>query len=204
MKLIHDETKATLTKMAEQMKNQYDKKKKAAIKYQIRDKVWLDTTNLCLTRPKKKLDNKRISPFTILEKHGLSAYKLKLSPAWKIYSVFNETLLTTYIPPTFPNQRQEPLPPPDIIDNEEEYEVEAILDHKTHKVYGRAGEPSNTVTDYLVKWKGYGMEEHKWTKESELGQAQEAIANYLKSREGSIQVQAVFVQPNTMTFILDS
>ncbi|SJL04865.1 uncharacterized protein ARMOST_08236 [Armillaria ostoyae] len=198
MKLIHDKTKAALTKVAEQMKTQYDKKKRTAVEYQTGDKVWLDTTNLHLARPKKKLDDKRVGPFVIQEKRGLSAYKLKLPPTWKIYPVFNETLLTPYITPTFPNQQQEPPPPPDLIDDEPEYEVEAILDHKTRKTCGpkdpKMGKFTTVmVTDYLVKWKGYGMEEHKWTKESELSHAKEAIADYLKSRKGTISVQAVVV-----------
>ncbi|SJL18732.1 uncharacterized protein ARMOST_22332 [Armillaria ostoyae] len=207
MKLIHDETKAALTKVAEQMKTQYDKKKKAAITYQPGDKVWLDTTNLHLARPKKKLNDKRVGPFTILEKRGLSAYKLKLPLAWKIYPVFNETLLTPYIAPTFSNQQQDPPPPPDIINDEPEYEVEAIINHKTRKVRGQRDKETgkyttNIVTDYLVKWKGYGREEEKWTKESELDHAKEAIADYLKTIQGTVTVQAMVVK-NTKTDNID-
>ncbi|SJL15094.1 uncharacterized protein ARMOST_18576 [Armillaria ostoyae] len=210
MKLIHDETKAALTKAAEQMKAQYDKKK-AAITYQPGDKVWLDTTNLHLARPKKKLDDKRVGPFTILEKRGLSAYKLKLPLTWKIYPVFNETLLNPYIAPTFSNQQREPPPPPDIINDEPEYEVEAIINHKTRKVRGQKDKETgkyttNIVTDYLVKWKGYGKED-KWTKESELGHAEEAISDYLKTIQGTVTVQAVVAKTDNLdapTFILNS
>ncbi|SJL12749.1 uncharacterized protein ARMOST_16180 [Armillaria ostoyae] len=133
MKLIHDKTKTALEKVAVQMKNQYDKKKKAVVEYQIGDKVWLNTTNLHLARPKKKLDDKRVSPFLILEKHGLSAYKLKLPPTWKIYPVFNKTLLTAYVAPTFLNQKQDPPPAPNIINDKEQYEIDTILDHKLRK-----------------------------------------------------------------------
>ncbi len=58
MTRIHEETKVALEKATEQMKKQYDKKKSPAIDYQVGDKVWLDTTNLKLACPKKKLDNK--------------------------------------------------------------------------------------------------------------------------------------------------
>ncbi|SJL01309.1 uncharacterized protein ARMOST_04629 [Armillaria ostoyae] len=146
MKLIHDETKAALTKAAEQMKTQYNKKKRTAVEYQTRDK----------------------------------------------------TLLTPYVSPTFTNQQRELPPPPDLIDDKPEYEVEAILDHKNRKTRGlkdlKTGKFTTIiVTDYLVKWKGYGTEEHKWTKESELNHAKEAIADYLKSRKGAVSVQAVVV-----------
>ncbi|SJL07042.1 uncharacterized protein ARMOST_10385 [Armillaria ostoyae] len=215
MKLIHDETKAALEKVAVQMKNQYDKKKKTAVKYQIGDKVWLDTTNLHLPRPKKKLDDKHVGPFLILEKRGLSAYKLKLPTTWKIYPVFNETLLTPYVAPIFANQKQNPPPPPDIIDDEEQYKIDTILDHKLRKVHGpkdpKMGKyTTNTVTDYLVTWKGYGTEENKWTKESELGNAKEAIAKYWKGRKDTITVQAIVVDnikandSGSPTFILNS
>ncbi|SJL06708.1 uncharacterized protein ARMOST_10050 [Armillaria ostoyae] len=214
MKLIHDETKVALEKAAAQMKNQYDKKKKAAIEYQTRDKVWLDTTNLHLARPKKKLNDKRVGPFLILEKRGPSAYKLKLPPTWKIYPVFNETLLTPYVAPTFNNQKHNPPPPPDIINDKEQYEIDTILDHKTHKVRGpndpETGErTTGTATTYLISWKGYGKEENQWTKESELGYAKEAIAEYWKNRRDTITVQAIVVDNradgnNTPTFILNS
>ncbi|SJL13412.1 uncharacterized protein ARMOST_16855 [Armillaria ostoyae] len=199
MKHIHDETKTALEKVAIQMKNQYDKKKKATIEYQIGDKVWLNTTNLHLARPKKKLDDKR------------------LPQTWKIYPVFNETLLMPYIAPTFANQKQNPPPPPNIVNDKEQYEIDTILDHKPRKVRGpkdpETGKyTTRTVTDYLVAWKGYGKEENQWTKESELGYAKEAIAKYWKNRKDAITIQAAVVNANDIKadgsyspiFILDS
>ncbi len=61
MQKIHEEAKRALEKAADQMKAQYDKKKRPAVEYQVGDKVWLDTTNLSLPRPKKKLaDNAQV------------------------------------------------------------------------------------------------------------------------------------------------
>ncbi len=136
MSQIHTETHNALEKTAENMKRQYDKKKQKACNYQVGDKVWLDTTNLHLPRPKKKLDDKRVGPFTILDKAGASAYKLKLPPHWKIHPCFNEKLLTPYILPTFPNQEVLPPPPPDLINDEEEFEIKEILDSKPHTIHG--------------------------------------------------------------------
>ncbi len=66
MQKIHGEAKRALEKAADQMKAQYDKKKRPAVEYQVGDKVWLDTTNLSLPRPKKKLadnhDQRKNSP----------------------------------------------------------------------------------------------------------------------------------------------
>lgn len=77
MQKFHDETKHSLEKVAKQMKQQYDKKKKAAVEYQPGDKVWLDTSNLHLPWS-KKLDDKRTGPFEDIVKKGASAYTLKL------------------------------------------------------------------------------------------------------------------------------
>ncbi len=48
MQEIHATAKKSLEKAALQMKAQYDKKKRPAIKYKLGDKVWLDTTHLHL------------------------------------------------------------------------------------------------------------------------------------------------------------
>ncbi|SJL16931.1 uncharacterized protein ARMOST_20463 [Armillaria ostoyae] len=173
MTQIHKETETTLEKAAECMKTQYDKHTHPTKEYDIGDLVWLDTTNLHLPRPKKKLDNKHVGPFKILKKTGTSAYKLKLPPHWKIHPHFNEKLLTPYVPPSFPNQEQPPPPPPDLIDNKEQWEIEEVLDSKTHK------------------WKGWTHEHNSWVTEKEMGNAKEAIAEYIKKTKHSERVAIV-------------
>ena len=86
------------------------------------------------------------------EKVGPAGYRLKLPQAWHINWVFNEVLLTPFVPPSFPSQDQPPPPPPTIDDDHLEYEVEVILNVK--KV-GRG-------VKYLVKWAGYPVEENTW------------------------------------------
>ena len=100
----------------------------------------------------KKLDNKCAGPFTIEEKVGPAGYCLKLPQAWHIHQVFNELLLTLFLPPSFPSQNPPPPPPPTIEDDHLEYEVEAILNVK--KV--------GWGVKYLVKWLGYPVEENTW------------------------------------------
>ncbi len=144
------------------MKRQYDKKKTASRDYQVSDKVWLDSTNLHLPQPKKKLDDKRVGPFTILEKVGAAAYKLKLPVHWKIHPRFNEKLLTPYALPVFPNQEVPPAPPPDLIDDEEEFEIEEILDSRPRTIRSGRGKKLYEVVDYFVKWKGWTREHNSW------------------------------------------
>ncbi len=178
MQKIHAEAKRSLEKAADQMKAQYDEKKHPTIKYQVGDKVWLDTTNLNLLRTKKKLADKQTGPFEIVSKKGASAYTLKLPTNWHIHPMFNEALLTPYTPPAFPNQEQPPPPPPDLIDGAEHYEVEKVLNSRECKVRGKAGEPWHWVTDYFIEWKRYGPESNSWVREDNMD-TEELIDKYL-------------------------
>ncbi len=186
MTTIHKETEKALTEAAGRMKAQYDKWKRPARNLQVGERVWLDSTNLSLPRPKKKLDDKRVGPFEIIEKTGASAYKLKLPPHWKIHPRFNEKLLTPYIPPAFPNQELPPPPPPDLINDEEEFEIEEVLDSRPRTLRGRKGKKSRKAMDYFVKWKGWTREHNSWVCDEEMGNAQEAIEEY-EERTNSVR-----------------
>ncbi len=187
---IHRETREALQKAATNMKRQYDKKRTASRDYQVGDKVWLDSTNLHLPRPKKKLDDKHVGPFVILEKAGAAAYKLKLPEHWKIHPRFNKKLLTPYIPPNFPNQEVPPAPPPDLINDEEEFEIEEILDSRPRTIRGGRGKKPYDVIDYFVKWKGWTREHNSWVRDSEMGNAQEAIEEYENKNDSARRLDA--------------
>ncbi len=178
MSQIHKETRDALEKAANNMKMQYDKKKQATHDYRIGNKVWLDATNLHLPRPKKKLDDKHVGPFMILDKAAATAYKLKLPPHWKIHPCFNEKLLTPYVPPAFPNQESLPPPPPDLIDDDEYYKIKEVLDSRACTIHRGWGKKSYKVINYFIKWKGWTHEHNSWVHDSEMGNAQEAIEEY--------------------------
>jgi hypothetical protein len=75
----------------------------------------------------KKLDNKCYGPFTILEKIGISSYKLQLPSSLSyIHNVFDEVLLLPFTPPAFPSQQPSLLTPPIEVAGNIEYEVESI------------------------------------------------------------------------------
>ncbi len=204
---IHKETHAALERAADSMKMQYNKKKRASCNYQVRDHVWLDATNLHLPRPKKKLDDKHVGPFEIIDKAGAAVYKLKLPDHWKIHLCFNEKLLTPYILPAFPNQEILPPPPPDLINDEEEYKIEEILDSKPCTIQGGRGKKSYQVTDYFIKWKGWTCEHNSWVHDSEMGNAQEAIEEYKQRMSDARRIDITkIVTPNEnkrVTIILD-
>ncbi len=204
---IHQETRNALQKAVTNMKRQYDKRKTSSHDYQVGDKVWLDSTNLHLPRPKKKLNDKRIGPFVIIDKAGAAAYKLKLPPHWKIHPCFNEKLLTPYILPAFPNQEVPPPPPPDLINDEEEFEIEEILDSRPRTIRGGRGKKSYDVIDYFIKWKGWMREHNSWVCDSEMGNAQEAIEDYENRNDSARRLDATKIATTltdkTITLILD-
>ena len=158
------------------MKATYDHHRQDARDYNEGDQVWLEGTNLKSRRPSQALNERRYGPFKIVEKIGASAYRLDIPDTWKIHDVFNESLLTPYRPPAFRNQVPPGPPPVEIIDDEEEHEVEAVIDSK---VVGRGAKRSMM---YLVKWKGYPDSENSWEPEANLERAQEEVELFHKAR----------------------
>jgi len=113
------------------MKKQFDKKRRNPQGLKVGDHVWLENKNIHLNRPSKKLDNKRYGPFKISKDIGSGAFELELPEGWMIHNVFNKDLLTRCVEPKFQGQCKEPAPPPVIINEEEEYEVEEVQKYRT-------------------------------------------------------------------------
>ena len=121
--------------------------------YQENDQVWIEGTNLKTLYPTAKLGPKRYGPFKILKQMSPAVYQVEIPKHWKIHNVFHANLLTPYKETELhgPNFTR---PPPDLVDGEEEYEVEKIIDMKQ---MGR-----RRKTYYLVKWKGYPTSDNSW------------------------------------------
>lgn len=93
-------------------------------------RVWLSTANLCLACPMLKLAEKRIGPYKVLKKVLRESYCLELPPSLRtIYPVFHVSLLEPERASHIPGRRQDP-PPPVEVEDELEWEVEAILDSR--------------------------------------------------------------------------
>ena len=147
-------------KMAERITSQFTPFTKG-------QKVWLEAKNLRFFHDNKKLAAKRHGPFEITEVIGPLTYRLSLPPQWRIHPVFHATLLSPY----HENDTHGPnfaRPPPDLIDNEEEYEVEAVLEHRAERGNWK----------YRIKWKGYPVSESTWEPMSNLLNAKETIETY--------------------------
>jgi hypothetical protein len=95
--------------------------------YNEGDQVWIEGTNLKTLDPTSKLGQRRYGPFKILKRLSDAVYRVELPKQWKIHNVFHADLITPYKETELhgPNFTR---PPPDLIDGEEEYEVEKILD----------------------------------------------------------------------------
>ena len=121
--------------------------------YQIRDKVWLEAKHLALPYQTPKLAPKHHGPFTIVKRVSPVAYQLQLLTAWTIHDVFHASLLTPYRETT-EHRTNYTRPPPDLIEDAEEYEVETIVNHRH---FGRKRQ-----LQYLIKWKGYPDVDNTW------------------------------------------
>jgi len=122
-------------------------------KFKEGDQVWLEASNLKLPYHTPKLAPRRQGPFHVSEVISLVAYRLALPLSWGIHDMFHASLLLPYRETAThgPNFTR---PPPDLIEDEEEYEVETIVNHRRH---GRRRQ-----LQYLIKWKGYPSSDNTW------------------------------------------
>ena len=140
--------------------------------YQVGDQVWLDGRNIQMYHPTAKLAAKHHGPFPIQRVLSPINYQLTLPEQWKIHDVFHVDLLTPYRDTEFhgPNYAQ---PPPDLMGEEEQYEVEQVLDERNHGHWKR--------NQYLVKWKGYPDSDNQWLDAKDMDNTQELIAEFHNS-----------------------
>lgn len=91
-----------------------------------------------------------VGPFPVVKHVGTQAYELNLSARWNVHDVFLVSNLTRYCHDGW----MQPLPPAEVLDGEDEYEV-SLLDHCC---VNSRGHPKY---EYLVPWKGYSGEHGK-------------------------------------------
>ena len=114
--------------------------------YNINEQVWLKAKHLTLPYQTVKPAPKHHGPFRIVKQISPVAYKLKLPLAWMIHPVFHASLLTPYHKTTEHGANYQ-WPPPEMINDQEEYEVEQVI---SHWYYGH-----KKTLQYLIGWKGY-------------------------------------------------
>ncbi len=141
-------------------------------KYQEGDLVWLEGCHLQTNQPTPKLAPKRHGPFPIIQVMSSVNYRLKLPTQWSIHDVFHIDLLTPYQETDIHGSNYS-RPAPDLVNNEEEYKVEKILDTRQ---FGR-----RCKRQYLIKWRGYPDSDNEWVDHKDI-HAPEVIREFKSSR----------------------
>ena len=145
--------------------------------YSVGDKVWLDREGI--TGPADS--NIRLSfrqpflgPFSILAVDTvLDNITLDLPATMRVHNVFHVSSIKPWRDPSshFPARTVPTEPPPEIIADHEEFEVEEILDYKTTH--------HGTRFKFLIRWKGYGREHDQWESPTNLTGCRELLQGFL-------------------------
>ncbi|SGZ11730.1 BQ5605_C028g10452 [Microbotryum silenes-dioicae] len=129
-------------------------KRKPSPPFKIGDQVLLNQKKNQTSRPSSKLDSHKLGPFRIQRIISPAAFKLELPASMKIHPVFHVSLLEPYQANSLASRCSNPPPPPEIINGEEEYQVEQILDSRNNRRSRRL--------EYFVDWTGYGPQDRQW------------------------------------------
>jgi hypothetical protein len=168
MKLALEEAKSALAKAKDDMARYYNQRRLPTPVYKPGDLVYLDASDIKTTRPSRKLSHRRLGPFPVEKQVSCNAYRLRLPfPMRRLHPVFNIVKLTTAPPDPIPRRHPQPPPPPEVIEGEDEYLVQKILDSKMFR--GRL--------KFKIKWEGYGPEHNSWEYATEV-HAPERVADF--------------------------
>jgi hypothetical protein len=121
----------------------------------------------------KKLQAQFIGPYTIVQECSPVSFRVELPPTVRIHDVFHVDRFRHYYPsPEALGPRAPPQPTPIIVDGEEEYEVEEILDYRYFR----------RQHQFLVLWKGFSREKATWERKSQLKNCNELLQKFLTQR----------------------
>ncbi len=150
--------------------------------YKEGEQVWLDVKNLKTMHPSHKLRAKRYGPFTVSKAISHVMYQLKLPGTWKIHNIFHASYLSPY-QETLEHGPNYLEPPPNIIEGQPEWEIEAIIGMC---LFGQKREKQ-----YHVHWKGYSDAHDTWEPEQNI-HALELLAEY--HRNQTIHIKATRIE----------
>jgi len=169
MKRIQKKAKVALGKAQKEMKKFVDKKRREGEEYRVGDLVLLSTKDLkwqMKERRSEKLTKHFVEPYKVKGIISSNAIELKLPKSIKIHPVVNVSRVRLYKPQV---EGQKKIPPKlVIIEGEEEFEVEKILNKRT--VRGKK--------KFLIRWKGYMVEEDTWENRENLKNTKELVEGF--------------------------
>jgi hypothetical protein len=163
---------------AQQRQAYYANQHRREVVFEVGDEVMLSTVNFRNMNPSRtvKLMPRYIGPLKIKKVVSSVAYELELPPTLRIHPVFHVSKLKLYRNDDRYEREQVMRPAPVLVDGEQEYEVERILDRRERR-QGRG-----IRVEYLVKWLGYPEYESTWERESNLTNAQELVQEFNQQR----------------------
>jgi len=168
MKSATEEAKSAIRKAQEDMTQYYNRKRTPAPMYKPGDRVYLNASDIKTTRPSPKLSHCRLGLFEVEHQVGLLAYYLKLPHGMRqLHPVFNVVKLFAALENLILGRKPQAPPPPIVVNREEEWKVEEILDSHWHR----------RRFQFLVKWKGFSREHNSWEAASNV-KAPDLIAEY--------------------------
>lgn len=100
-----------------------------------------------------------LGPFPVTAKVGQVSYQVEIPPHYRLHNVFHVSLLK----PAFDNNAGQAPPPPMVMEGENEFEIETVLQHRPAKK-----SQGDKNISYRVKWLGYGAEHNSWEPERNL------------------------------------
>ena len=131
METAIEEAKSAIAKAQQEYALYYNRRRTPAPVFRKGDRVFLDASDISTDRPSEKLGNLRYGPLEVEEKVRPASYRLKLPHEMHcLHPVFPVVKLTPVPEEPFPGRQQPTPPPPIIVDNVEEYEVEEILNSR--------------------------------------------------------------------------
>jgi hypothetical protein len=120
--------KANLEKVHKRYKD-FANKSRREVKFQEEDEMWLNIKNFWLPEGlSHKFLGPYAGPFKMLEKKFSNTHKLELPENLRVHPTFHVSLLKPVSrDASRPNRKYNSRPPPDLVHNEPEFEVEAVL-----------------------------------------------------------------------------
>ena len=128
IKEIQGEAKVALGKAQEEIRKYADRKRGEVDKYKVGDLVMLSTKDLkyqMTGRRTEKLTERFVGPYKIKKIISMNVVELELPSTIRIHPVVNVSRIHRYVEQVEEQRREQPTPV--IIEEEEEWEVEKIL-----------------------------------------------------------------------------
>jgi hypothetical protein len=172
--VVNDAKKCLIA--AQQRQKAYADRYRRDIEFAVGSEVLLSTKHINIKmKGTSKLLPRWVGPFKVEKQVNAVAYKLELPASLQIHPVFHTSLLKAYEP-----GRVQPPPPPEVIDDEFEWQVESILAHRDVQVKKKQNRAKTPVfkRQYLVKWLGYDEAHNTWEPEDHCANSPEAVAEY--------------------------